>query len=562
MKNNWDNKRKLITALYFLGIIGFFIIILIISVTRQGHIAKPETYIDISNAWTLDQEGTMPVSTKELGKYMDPEIGWLSIYYQLPEMHTDESLIYRSKDVYTRVLIDGQLIYETSVYESDLYNESPGNIWNLIPVSSKHSQKCLELQVGMVYDTNTLTIDTLLFGNQTDFVLDFFSQNQLGFIISFSMVIAGALLTIFDFLPTYGRIKKHHGLFWIGLFAVLVGIWSIIETNMLQFWVSDVRIIQLINNMITILLGMPLLFYLNCEYGIFKYRIMRCIGYINVGYILLCFGLHFSGLLSFHYTINGGHILMILADVVLFIWILYTLVKYKKEKKPILNCALQLSGLCTLWIFGAVEFIRTSQADRIDRAGLLRIGMLLLCIFLAASSQIETYKVIERGLKYNLVKELAYSDGLTGVGNRTAYLEQLEKYTSSDTIGIVFLDINNLKIINDNLGHEVGDELIMISANIIKNSFGQFGKVYRIGGDEFCVLINDSNLKHKYELGLESFKQLINEANKADQYPYVVQIAHGFSICESATRKKIDEAVAKADSKMYKNKKEQKANYA
>lgn len=504
----------------------------------------------------------MPVSPKKLGQHMDPEIGWLSIYYQLPEIYSEENLIYRSKDIHTRVLIDGQLIYEPTVYESPLYNESPGNLWNIIPITPKYSGKCIELQIGMIYDTNTLTLDTLYFGDSTDFVLNHLSKNQWALTVSLIMIIAGAFFMIYDLLPAYGKIKIHHSLFWIGLFSFLVGIWSLMETNLLQFWVDDVRIIQLVNNMVTLVLGMPLLFYLNCEYEIFKYRIMRVLAYINVGYILVCLGLYFSGLLSVHYTLNGGHILMILSDVVLFIWAVFTLISYKKEKKPILSCSLQITGLSLMWIFGIAEYTIVSQEDRIDRAGLLRIGMLLLCLFLAISSQIETAKVIERGLKYNIVKELAYSAGLTGVKNRTAYLEQLEEYNSNDTIGIVFLDINNLKTVNDNLGHEFGDELIIISANIIKKSFGQFGNIYRIGGDEFCVLMNDSNPKSKYELGLETFKQLINETNKGNQYPYVVQIAHGFSICESATRKKLDEAVAKADSKMYKNKKEQKANYA
>lgn len=562
MNTNWDNKRKLITVLYFLGIAAILFITLIISSTKQGHIENPETYISISNAWTLDKEGTMPVSPKKLGQHMDPEIGWLSIYYQLPEIYSEENLIYRSKDIHTRVLIDGQLIYEPTVYESPLYNESPGNLWNIIPITPKYSGKCIELQIGMIYDTNTLTLDTLYFGDSTDFVLNHLSKNQWALTVSLIMIIAGAFFMIYDLLPAYGKIKIHHSLFWIGLFSFLVGIWSLMETNLLQFWVDDVRIIQLVNNMVTLVLGMPLLFYLNCEYEIFKYRIMRVLAYINVGYILVCLGLHFSGLLSVHYTLNGGHILMILSDVVLFIWAVFTLISYKKEKKPILSCSLQITGLSLMWIFGIAEYTIVSQEDRIDRAGLLRIGMLLLCLFLAISSQIETAKVIERGLKYNIVKELAYSDGLTGVKNRTAYLEQLEEYNSNDTIGIVFLDINNLKTVNDNYGHEFGDELIVISANIIKNSFGQFGNVYRIGGDEFCVLMNDHNPKSKYEQGLGTFKELISKVNQANQHPFTVQIAHGFSICESATRKKLDEAVAKADSKMYKNKKEQKANYA
>ena len=89
---------------------------------------------------------------------MDPESGVLSIYYLLPEMEADISLVYRSKDVYTRVLVEGEIIYETAVYESELYNKSPGNLWNVLTINSKYSSKCLELQIFMVYDTNAIIL--------------------------------------------------------------------------------------------------------------------------------------------------------------------------------------------------------------------------------------------------------------------------------------------------------------------------------------------------------------------------------------------------------------------
>ena len=116
------------------------------------------------------------------------------------------------------------------------------------------------------------------------------------------------------------------------------------------------------------------------------------------------------------------------------------------------------------------------------------------------------------------------------------------------------MDINNLKTVNDNQGHEFGDDLIRIAARIIEDSFGHFGKSYRIGGDEFCVLMTGVDIKERYEKGLAVFSQLIDEANKADWYTYEVQIAHGFAVCEEFTPEKIDEAIAVADNEMYQNK--------
>lgn len=165
---------------------------------------------------------------------------------------------------------------------------------------------------------------------------------------------------------------------------------------------------------------------------------------------------------------------------------------------------------------------------------------------------------IEQGLKYDFVSKLAYCDGLTGIGNRTAYLEALDAYKNSSKesnhLGIVYLDVNNLKRVNDNLGHEYGDKLILTAAQIIEASFGFYGTTYRIGGDEFCVLITDDNIKTEYERAVVVFRQLIEEENKSGNNEYDIQIAHGFSVCHDTAADKVEDAIAKADSAMYQNK--------
>ena len=98
----------------------------------------------------------------------------------------------------------------------------------------------------------------------------------------------------------------------------------------------------------------------------------------------------------------------------------------------------------------------------------------------------------------------------------------------------------------------------MTAAKIIEDSFGQFGKSYRIGGDEFCVLMTGADFEEQYERGLNLFRQLVDEANKESLFICDVQIAHGFSICKEMMKEKIEEAIAIADNKMYQNKTELK----
>ncbi|MEZ3428993.1 MAG: diguanylate cyclase [Lachnospiraceae bacterium] len=568
MKNKERLAGRLIASMYVLGLLGMFCVVIGVHFTRQSDTVEDgvSDYINISSDWTLDREGTMQADLGRLGEYMDEDTGILSIYHRLPDMKGEESLVYRSKDVYTKLLVDDTVVYETNVYDSKFYNRSPGNLWNVAKFHADSSGRLVEMQIYMVYDTNAVTVDSTLWGDKTDIILTFCKEKIFGVAVSLLMMIIGLVLIAFDLMPAYIHARKRHGMVWLGLYAALIGVWSLIETNAVQFFADDMRILQLIDNMIMIVGSMPLLLYLNCEYQIFKFRFMRLFCYADAAYILVSATMQLSGGNDLHGLLPGAMLTMVVSCVTLLVWVVFRLKNMVKGHQPILNYVLQLSGLCSLWISALLEMMRYSQSDHMDRAGYLRVGMLVFIICLAVSSQLETYRLLENGLKFDIISSLAYSDGLTGLGNRTAYLEQLEAYASGETgiskLGIVFLDVNNLKKVNDNQGHEKGDELITVAARIISDSFGKLGKSYRIGGDEFCVLMTGLGLQDMYERGLLEFQKLVDEANKAKWYTYEIQIANGFSICDMIERQKIDEAVMAADGAMYANKKMLKSRAA
>lgn len=560
MKKGEELAAKLITPMYVLGLLGMLVIVIAVHLTRefdQGGRGAID-YIDISADWTLDKEGTEPADLSRLGDYMDEETGVLSIYHRLPSMEGDENLVFRSKDVYTKLLIDGEVFYETEVYESRFYNRSPGNLWNIAKFHDNCSGALVEMQIDMVYDVNAVTVDHTIWGDRTDIIMSFLEDKIFGIIVSMLMVIIGLVLIAIALMPAYSRARKNYGMVWLGLYSALIGVWSVIETNVMQFFVQDARILQLIGNMIMILDSMPLLLYLDCEYRIFKNWFMRLFCYCNTVYIFIAVVLQLSGIGDLHIVLPGAMLAMIVSCVVLLVWVVVELTIRIRKHQSVVHYALQLSGLGALWISALCEMMRYSQSDHMDRAEYMRVGMLVFIVCLAVSSQLETYRLFENGLKYDIISSLAYSDGLTGLGNRTAYLEQIEAYAGGETgisqLGIVFLDVNNLKKVNDSQGHEKGDELITAASKIIADSFGKYGKAYRIGGDEFCVLMTGVSLQETYETGLAEFQKLIREANMVKGRTYEIQIANGFSICDTAGREKIDEAVMAADTAMYENK--------
>ena len=88
------------------------------------------------------------------------------------------------------------------------------------------------------------------------------------------------------------------------------------------------------------------------------------------------------------------------------------------------------------------------------------------------------------------ISEMSNIDKMTGCFNRKAYDERhFQRYAWILNFIYVSMDVNGLKIINDRQGHAAGDELICVAASCMKTRFDRYGKVYRMGGDEFAAIL-------------------------------------------------------------------------
>ena len=104
--------------------------------------------------------------------------------------------------------------------------------------------------------------------------------------------------------------------------------------------------------------------------------------------------------------------------------------------------------------------------------------------------------ISERKRAENEIRQLAYHDTLTGLHNRFSLTSQLEQALSRarrnrNRIALIFIDLDRFKIINDTLGHQIGDQLLIQVAQRISNSVRESDLVARLGGDEFVVMLTD-----------------------------------------------------------------------
>lgn len=178
-----------------------------------------------------------------------------------------------------------------------------------------------------------------------------------------------------------------------------------------------------------------------------------------------------------------------------------------------------------------------------------------------AESFLLTVEHLQKYISY--INGLAYRDSLTGVKNKTAYLEvekNMEEQMRSGRpeFAVVVLDINGLKKVNDTYGHDFGDMLIICACKIICNVF-RHSPVYRIGGDEFVVILENNDYEHYQEL-LENLQIEIDKYNENSRTDSRVSVARGIALYESETDLVFANVFKRADDAMYQNKAAMKAS--
>jgi diguanylate cyclase (GGDEF)-like protein/PAS domain S-box-containing protein len=155
------------------------------------------------------------------------------------------------------------------------------------------------------------------------------------------------------------------------------------------------------------------------------------------------------------------------------------------------------------------------------------------------------------------LERLSYFDGLTGAYNRY-YLDK-EIYilnTEKDIpIGIIFCDLDNLKITNDTIGHEFGDKLIVNSFNILKDTFTGDSIIARTGGDEFIVIIKYTSLSIVKKLFLSLCESLEQQNKYNSELKLKISIGYSFSETSIGVTRQI---INIADKNMYKDKRSKK----
>lgn len=169
-------------------------------------------------------------------------------------------------------------------------------------------------------------------------------------------------------------------------------------------------------------------------------------------------------------------------------------------------------------------------------------------VYMVTARDVTERKLIEEKMNF-----LSFHDILTELYNRTYFEEEMERLElrREGAIGLIVFDLDGLKLVNDSFGHEQGDQLLVRTAELIRNCFRDSDVVARIGGDEFSVLIRDTTPEVMEAAVARVYREVALLKNCAQRIP--LSLSAGYALSGGRTISMRD-LFREADDNMYREK--------
>lgn len=317
------------------------------------------------------------------------------------------------------------------------------------------------------------------------------------------------------------------------IFAIMLGVWSVSETQILDWIFPCNMVIVFVSHLMLMAMLIPFMLFLRHMYHDRENKLWGFCCYLDCFVIAVRVFLQIAGIYDLRETLLLTHACLLFFVIVIIIMTIREVTGNKITRQ------VKMNSICV-----AVILVSTILELAVYRLGnkstpLGSIGFLVYIIVMGVENVRNSRRLMEQARESALYRKLAFTDELTGLSNRTAFKEDLEKRMEVDratgeakilpTVVYMF-DLNDLKKRNDTYGHDYGDQYIKMAAGILKKLFAQGGKCYRIGGDEFCAWAPYISLEevHKKLALLEQDVQELNDKG----FVVTVSVAAGYAVYE------------------------------
>ena len=461
----------------------------------------------------------------------------------------NHTLLFYSNHQEITVHVDGEMIYSLESAES-IFGGTPGAMWNMVPLP----ESAKEVVVTAVQAYPELENHHIVFeiGNAVGMYREVMEGALYDLVLTVAIVLIGFALTAYWVL-VFRKVNKQKDLLYLGLFAIIFGIWNFGETQFAVFMFDNRAFWSYLAFTCLMVMCLPAVYFFREFMEVKDHHFHRFVAGYIVAETMICQILHFAGIAGVKETANYT----VASIGLILIYLLFVIIVGIRKKRNIKKIIVNIIGLFIL-VATAVIDIGTYYTDIASSVKVAKVGFLIYIIILGVETTRIAREKLQEEQKMEIIKEMAIKDLLTGCYNRNAYSEDIAAITDKIGIQIIGFDLNDLKKCNDTKGHKAGDKYIMDAAHVICEIFGDLGKVYRVGGDEFCIIakgVSEETLLKKKEALKLAIKHY-----RLDHPDSGFGIACGYATYDAATDEDFEETRHRADISMYENKKEVKGN--
>lgn len=514
----------------FVAIIMAFLILLGIIMLNNGRLITDteRDFMPVSDVTDYSSEtvtdGNAPAGIRQLYTWR--------LDGKLPN---DASLVFYIIHQYAEVYLDGECIYSLSLASDTNIGTSPASNWVIIPFSEDDAGKTVKIVITPVYRSASEFVPQFKLGSFYLIYKSAISSDIIKIILAGLCIFIGVVLFIFGFSANIIKKLTTRDLMILGIFSVLLGTWKITDTQIAAFWYKNSSFAMgYITIAVLFLLVAVLFYYIDAKSpSSFKkpYKIADILASAVVLTVFIC---QIGGYSDLRENLFIAHI-MIIALIIFELTMEILYIRSNRNVKILPAMDFLVFNSCGAFA-DIIIWYTTGSSDN---------AVFTLVTFVLY----EIHVFIQRSRKHS---KMAYIDAQTGLMNKNRFIEVMNE-CSGTKIGIIMLDINSLKGVNDKFGHDAGDILIYNFSNILRSSVPPGNTICRWGGDEFTIVLPDSE-RSAIEVIIEKISSAVEMYNSSSAENGKISFSAGYALADDYPKLNNMELLKIADSMMYKNK--------
>lgn len=468
--------------------------------------------ISLNDGWFREEDGVrvpvkLPIRENiETGKTY-------TLITTLPKEGQEGSVLcFKSNHLLVDAYIDGQMIYSYGVDRRNTIGKSPGCVYCFIPVKTESFGKEIRLEYRGVYEKSSKHITGFFFGEKTTMVTSLIRIHLFEMILCALLFFMGVTF-IMVYLIRLKSMQVGKSLFYLGLSCIPTSIWSLAETQVLQFFIPNVYVVQYITYLSLGMISLPFLYYCAATHRKEGTCVVKLLSILFIGVTAGCLLLQMIGqrdLPEVLWVIHGCMALVILYAFTLIIREGMNFCKIQKMEDLLPRIPMIFLLLC-----GVVDLIRYYIMEKGDYSKFARIGFI---VYIASVGIKEMLASNELKKEKQQLENLAYTDSDSGLFNSMAFAlrkEQLkEQMLLGKHFGIAEISIRELKRLKEMYGERAKEEEIKTSCKLVELAFQKCGTPYKVR-DDLIIVIIENDIIDTYKQAEEDLIQRLNNCNQS-----------------------------------------------